>query len=183
MQNKPNLQNDKINVTSLLRMDYENFRYFRCRKNKPNFIRRSMPVLRPVLRSVGKEGSSKSEEGSEGGQTQFWLCISQTVTINGLLNIIVFVAFSSAFGGQVPAAANRLAALKNRLHCNGPKVKYIFACDAENKNTKSIYLRGVEGAAMQQLPEFLEGLKIAVLCGGIGREGQADFMAEKIRLL
>jgi len=36
MQNKPNLQNDKMNVNPLLTNYYENLRPFRNRKNKPN---------------------------------------------------------------------------------------------------------------------------------------------------
>jgi hypothetical protein len=36
MQNKPNLQNTKINVTSLLTKGYRIFRTFCRRKNKPN---------------------------------------------------------------------------------------------------------------------------------------------------
>jgi len=36
MQNKPNLQNDEMNVTPLLTNYYENLRLYRCCKNKPN---------------------------------------------------------------------------------------------------------------------------------------------------
>jgi len=36
MQNKPNLQNDEMNITSLLTNYYGNFRLFSRRKNKPN---------------------------------------------------------------------------------------------------------------------------------------------------
>jgi len=37
MQNKPNLQEAKINLTSYRNTDYENIRFPRPRKNKPNF--------------------------------------------------------------------------------------------------------------------------------------------------
>jgi len=77
MQNKPNLQNVEMNVTTFITKEYENFRpYGRC-KNKPNFIRRSTPVLR----------SSKSEEGSEGGLTQFRLCNSPALAVKWLPKI------------------------------------------------------------------------------------------------
>jgi len=104
-------------------------------QNKPNLLNDEMNVS--AYKTVHYENLRPySRRKNKPNQTQFWLCISQTITINGLLNIIVFVAFLSTCGGQVLATANRLGALKNPLHCNGPKVKYIFACDAENKNKK-----------------------------------------------
>jgi len=49
MQNKPNLLNAQMNISSVLTKDYENEPLRRRGENKPNFIRRSF---------------------SEGGQTQ-----------------------------------------------------------------------------------------------------------------
>ena len=47
MQNKPNLRNDKMNVTSVLTMHYEDFRLCRRPKNKPNQTQFQTCFLRP----------------------------------------------------------------------------------------------------------------------------------------
>jgi len=60
--------------------------------------------------------------------------------------------------------------LKNSLHWRWVKAKYILDFDAVNKNVRSIYLKSVEGAAMKEPAENTKGLKVAVLCGGIGSE-------------
>jgi D-alanine-D-alanine ligase len=63
------------------------------------------------------------------------------------------------------------------LHKNGLKAKYISGCDAENKNIRSFNLKSVEGAAMKNLAENAKGLKIAVLCGGIGDEREISLQS------
>jgi len=92
MQNKPNLLYAQMNVSAVKTMNYEQITMNNANKNKPNFTRRSLPVLRLVRRSFSEDGSF-SEGGSEGGQTQPVVSVSNRFHTRHFSKLFLFFTF------------------------------------------------------------------------------------------